>query len=92
MQLVDHPFVKFDHLKPVYNFTYPLFRTISDKFRGYINYSKLIDCDKVPRARSVSLYLHVPFCETICSFCPFQKALLNIPVKSTIILTLLSEK
>ncbi len=73
MQLVDHPFVKFDQLKPIYNFTYPLFRTISDKFRSYINYSELIDCDKVPRAQSVSLYLHVPFCETICSFCPFQK-------------------
>lgn len=73
MQLVEHPFVKFDQLKPIYNFTYPLFRTISDEFYGHLNYNELAASGKIPNARTVSLYLHVPFCETICSFCPFQK-------------------
>lgn len=73
MQLVDHPFVKFDQLKPIYNFTYPLFRTISDEYYGYLDFDELARSGQIPRARTVSLYLHVPFCETICSFCPFQK-------------------
>lgn len=73
MQLVDHPFIKFDQMKPIYNFTYPLFRTISDEFNGYLKYNDLIINERIPKARTISLYFHIPFCETICSFCPFQK-------------------
>ena len=73
MQLEDHPFIKFDQIKPIFNFTYPLFRTISDEFNGYLDYDDLVKTEKIPPARTVSLYIHIPFCETICSFCPFQK-------------------
>ncbi|WP_375683887.1 coproporphyrinogen-III oxidase family protein [Bartonella sp. AP285QHHD] len=73
MQLVDHPFVKFDQLKLIYNFTYPLFRTISNEFYDYLDFNKLAHSKQIPQAHTISLYLHIPFCETICSFCPFQK-------------------
>ncbi|WP_375686374.1 radical SAM protein [Bartonella sp. AC331YNZD] len=73
MQLVDHPFVKFNQPKPIYNFTYPLFRTISNEFYNYLDFNKLAQSKQIPQARTISLYLHIPFCETICSFCPFQK-------------------
>lgn len=73
MQLIDHPFLKFDQLKPIYNFTYPLFHTISDDYRGYLHLNDRSVSERIKPARSLSLYLHIPFCETICSFCPFQK-------------------
>ncbi|WP_246257335.1 radical SAM protein [Bartonella gabonensis] len=73
MQLVDHPVVKFDQLKPIYNFTYPLFRTISNEFYDYLDFNNLAQNKRIPQARTISLYLHIPFCETICFFCPFQK-------------------
>lgn len=73
MHLVEHPFIKFDQSKPIYNFTYPLFRTISDAVYGRPDFDGFMNEGRIPAARTVSLYLHVPFCETICSFCPFQK-------------------
>ena len=73
MHLVEHPFIKFDQSKPIYNFTYPLFRTISDEVYGRPDLDAYLREGRIPAARTVSLYLHVPFCETICSFCPFQK-------------------
>lgn len=73
MQLVDHPFVKFDQIKPIYNFTYPLFRSISRELYGCLDFSELVKTEKILPARTVSLYFHIPFCETICTFCPFQK-------------------
>ncbi len=48
MQLVDHPFVKFDQLKTIYNFTYPLFRTISNEFYDYLDFNKLAHSKKIP--------------------------------------------
>lgn len=73
MQLIDHPFLKFDQLKPIYNFTYPLFHTISDDYRGHLNLNDASISERITKARTVSLYIHIPFCDTICSFCPFQK-------------------
>nr|WP_108126249.1 radical SAM protein [Saccharospirillum mangrovi] len=73
MQLIHHPFLKFDQLKPIYNFTYPLFHTISDDYRGQLNFTNPSITERITKARTVSLYIHIPFCDTICSFCPFQK-------------------
>ncbi len=55
MQLVDHPFVKFDQLKLIYNFTYPLFRTISNEFYDYLDFNKLAHSKQIPQAHTISL-------------------------------------
>jgi coproporphyrinogen III oxidase-like Fe-S oxidoreductase len=60
--------LKFDRQLPVYNWYYP-FETkeceLADPFAVYT----LID----PHPRRRALYFHIPFCETICSFCPFVR-------------------
>lgn len=69
MQLLSGPsLVKFDRQFPIYNFFFP-------------NQGKARAHDSVPRiwaeaahhVRSRALYFHIPFCDTICNFCPFTR-------------------
>ncbi|UNF40783.1 coproporphyrinogen III oxidase [Bartonella krasnovii] len=73
MQLVNYSFVKFDQLKLIYNFIYLLFRTLSNEFYDYLNFNKLAQSKQISQVHTISLYLYIPFYETIYSFCPFQK-------------------
>jgi oxygen-independent coproporphyrinogen-3 oxidase len=60
--------VKFDRQFPVYNFFFPsqgkqrsehALSDVWNESQGYVN--------------SRALYFHVPFCDTICNFCPFTR-------------------
>lgn len=68
MNLRDNGIFKFDYQFPVYNFFFP-------------NQGKNITTEKAEEAllnvnnkiSSRALYFHIPFCETICTFCPFTR-------------------
>ena len=67
--LPDQPLIKFDRHLPVFNWGYPFDRDedqIEDRLAPYL----------VPAKRRVArraIYIHIPFCETICTFCPFRR-------------------
>lgn len=70
MQLTGHEVLKFDSFLPIYNWIYPLAGKPSGRYAG----SNAVGVfDEIAKSRSRALYFHVPFCETICSFCPFVR-------------------
>ncbi len=70
MKLLNDGLIKFDRQLPIFNWFYPLqFEHVTNipaeqKLAMY----GTLDSSKV---RSRAFYFHIPFCETICSFCPF---------------------
>ncbi|MDH6291952.1 coproporphyrinogen-III oxidase family protein [Rhodococcus opacus] len=68
--LTGDPTIKFDSFVPIYNWIYPVSGSASQRFRGESAADVL---QAVPISTSRALYLHIPFCETICSFCPFVR-------------------
>lgn len=60
--------LKFDRQLPTYNWLYP-FALDGQKIAD--PYSVLASIEQ--RIGRRALYIHVPFCETICSFCPFTR-------------------
>lgn len=68
MRLTGHDAIKFDGFLPVYNWIYPLFGD-ADSSRS----ASLDSLADLPVPTSRALYVHIPFCETICSFCPFVR-------------------
>jgi coproporphyrinogen III oxidase-like Fe-S oxidoreductase len=60
--------LKFDRQLPVYNWLYP-FESQEQKMADPLSVYRHIE----PRSRLRALYFHVPFCDTICSFCPFTR-------------------
>ena len=69
MKLLRHNgLIKFDRQFPIYNFFFP-------------NQGRQRSADSLQavwqqaqgHARSRALYVHVPFCDTICNFCPFTR-------------------
>jgi len=63
---------KFDRQLPIYNWIYPFEleeRRIADPL------TVLEQIDPYPQRRA--LYFHIPFCDTICSFCPFTRGEFN---------------
>lgn len=67
--LPDQPFIKFDHQLPISNWSYPFDRDedqLDDRLAPYLVPKK---ADVLRRA----IYIHIPFCDTICGFCPFQR-------------------
>jgi coproporphyrinogen III oxidase-like Fe-S oxidoreductase len=73
MKLVNNGVVKFDYQFPLYNFFFPsqsldVFQPDEKKLSGLLNGAN-------NKAASRALYFHIPFCEAICSFCPFTRGL-----------------
>jgi coproporphyrinogen III oxidase-like Fe-S oxidoreductase len=70
MKILNDGLIKFDRQLPIYNWFYPLqFENITDlPSEQKLAIYGTLDSTKV---RSRALYFHIPFCETICSFCPF---------------------
>ncbi|PMS35796.1 oxygen-independent coproporphyrinogen-3 oxidase [Trinickia symbiotica] len=60
--------VKFDRQFPIYNFFFPS----QGKERSTRTFSE-IWTEANRHARSRALYFHIPFCDTICNFCPFTR-------------------
>jgi coproporphyrinogen III oxidase-like Fe-S oxidoreductase len=64
----EQPLIKFDRQLPVFNWPYPFNgdgSPLTDPLRPYLF--------PRPRAGRTAVYVHVPFCETIWGFFPFQR-------------------
>lgn len=66
--LANASLLKFDKQFPIYNFFFPGHRAA----REDTSFGKVLDAAN-EHAKSRALYFHIPFCETICSFCPFTR-------------------
>lgn len=70
----NESFIPFNFNMPIYNWFYPM------------SYSEIsVDLDSIKtvferssdRVSNRSLYFHIPFCQDICSFCPFTREVLK---------------
>lgn len=71
MRITNDPFFAFDQQVPIYNWFFPL--CYEENLSDYVPASQitgLIDSEPVTTR---ALYFHIPFCDTICSFCPFVR-------------------
>ena len=69
MQLLSgKSLVKFDRQFPIYNFFFPS----RGKARAEKSFARVWE-EAAPHVRSRALYFHIPFCDTICNFCPFTR-------------------
>jgi coproporphyrinogen III oxidase-like Fe-S oxidoreductase len=70
LQILSHqPLIKFNHQLPVFNWFYPFAcdeDLIEDRLAPYLSPKKT---EVLRRA----IYIHIPFCETICNFCPYRR-------------------
>lgn len=63
--------LKFDQQLPVYNWYYPF---PSDDDEAVDTHQALLTLKTVKEHRGRrALYFHVPFCDTLCTFCPFYR-------------------
>jgi anaerobilin synthase len=67
--LADQPLVKFNKQLPMFNWHYP-FHGEDDRLADPCAPLKKSGPIK---ARRRAVYIHIPFCDTICNFCLFQK-------------------
>ena len=79
--------LKFTHREPIGSSTFPMPGDEVDYKRTAV----ALD-GKVPAGRETStLYIHIPFCDQICSFCAFNKAVSSEPVKNQYVKALIKE-
>lgn len=75
MKLIDDGFMTFDYRLPIYNWFFPInYNEISESTRekiGVNNFNIFNYAGSDPKFRA--LYFHIPFCEAICTFCPFSR-------------------
>ncbi|MBD1903674.1 radical SAM protein [Trichocoleus sp. DQ-A3] len=66
--------IKFNQQLPIYNFFYPLQAQNIDgtDLKEILSIYNQLDTRKLA---SRALYFHIPFCETICNFCPFVRGM-----------------
>lgn len=72
MLLENKSLFPFDRQYPIYNFFYP---NSGSKISHEEAKIKFQIANEVSKKRA--LYFHIPFCETICSFCPFTRGLVK---------------
>lgn len=63
--------LKFDSQLPVYNWLYPMKGQDLDK----VTHQELFSSIDVGNVRSRALYFHIPFCDTICTFCTLNRGI-----------------
>jgi oxygen-independent coproporphyrinogen-3 oxidase len=73
MRIQNEGLLRFDYQLPIYNWFYPLRQrmvedTVLSEPQEVFN---LLDNSKVSRR---ALYFHIPFCDTICTFCPLVRS------------------
>ncbi|MBM4144006.1 MAG: radical SAM protein [Lentisphaerae bacterium] len=73
MKLLDDPLIKFDIHFPIYNWYYPIPREYYPPERRDLAPVSLREFFRAGIPRRGALYVHIPFCETICTFCPFVR-------------------
>lgn len=73
MQLLDRGVLKFDYQFPLYNFFFPTQACNVYQPAPYQFAEMMSAANQASRSRA--LYFHIPFCEAICSFCPFTRGL-----------------
>jgi oxygen-independent coproporphyrinogen-3 oxidase len=61
--------LKFDRQLPIHNWLYPFESAECELPDPFAVFTRI-----EPRPRRRALYVHIPFCDTICSFCPFVRA------------------
>lgn len=66
--MIKHPAIKFNTFIPVYNWIYPLAGVATSRFANPMDVFK----EKLP-SQSRAIYVHIPFCESVCTFCPFVR-------------------
>lgn len=70
LEILHHqPLVKFNQQLPFFNWHYPFDRPedlLGDRLFPYAAAAER-------KVRRRALYFHIPFCETICNFCPFSR-------------------
>lgn len=71
MRLRPDHILKFDQVLPIYNWFYPLNNTKINSNDWDSTLTSLPISDVNLRA----LYIHIPFCRSICTFCPFTRSL-----------------
>jgi oxygen-independent coproporphyrinogen-3 oxidase len=65
----ENPFIKFDRQLPMFNWHYPFDSAkewVADREMPFRSGASL-------KARRRAIYVHIPFCDTICTFCLFRK-------------------
>nr|BET98706.1 heme anaerobic degradation radical SAM methyltransferase ChuW/HutW [Xenorhabdus sp. TCT-1] len=73
MKLINNGAIKFDYQFPIYNFFFP--NQTYNSFSGSEDSVSRILGNANSGVKSRALYFHIPFCESICTFCPFTKGL-----------------
>jgi anaerobilin synthase len=63
--------MKFDRQLPIYNWLYPLKGQDTDRLSLHAAHEKL----EVSEIKTRAFYIHIPFCETICTFCSLNRGL-----------------
>src|SRR4051794_41395767 len=63
--------LKYNWFLPFYNWIYPIGGQASETHTGRTAEEVF---GRISPAQSRALYVHVPFCDTICTFCPFVRA------------------
>ena len=63
--------MKFDRQLPVYNWLYPLKGQELDK----VSHHEFFANANTDMVRNRALYVHIPFCDTICTFCTLNRGL-----------------
>lgn len=71
MNIVSDSPIKFDCILPIYNWYYPL------AHRGKVKPDEVFSKLDTTRVKTRALYFHIPFCESICWFCPFARSKLQ---------------
>lgn len=73
MNLINNGLIKFDRSLPIYNWYYPMFnKTVAGLDPKYPQ--KVFDRLDASSLDGRALYFHIPFCKSICTFCPFERS------------------